>query len=95
MLTGCQFVNFKSWEDTGQIRLAPLTVFFGRNSSGKSSLLQAGLMMKRASPAVIVSATVRLSANIRSLSRPAPAQHPGYDEASDDVSPGSASGMAF
>ena len=47
MLTGCQFVNFKSWEDTGQIRLAPLTVFFGRNSSGKSSLLQAGLMMKQ------------------------------------------------
>lgn len=47
MLTRCQFVNFKSWEDTGPIQLSPLTVFFGRNSSGKSSLLQADLMMKQ------------------------------------------------
>ena len=34
MLTQFQLVNFKSWEDTTPIRLAPLTVFFGRNSSG-------------------------------------------------------------
>ncbi len=47
MLTQFQLMNFKSWEDTGPIRLAPLTVFFGRNSSGKSSLLQADLMMKQ------------------------------------------------
>lgn len=40
-------MDFKSWQDTGPIRLAPLTVFFGRNSSGKSSLLQADLMMKQ------------------------------------------------
>jgi predicted ATPase len=31
--------NFKGWEDTGPIRLAPITVFFGSNSSGKTSLL--------------------------------------------------------
>jgi predicted ATPase len=47
MLTGMQLENFKSWDDTGQIRLAPLTVFFGRNSSGKSSLLQSMLLMKQ------------------------------------------------
>jgi len=47
MLTGLQLTNFKSWDDTGPIRLAPLTVLFGRNSSGKSSLLQSMLLMKQ------------------------------------------------
>jgi predicted ATPase len=47
LLTGFRFTNFKSWSDTGPVRLAPLTVFFGRNSSGKSSLLQAELLMKQ------------------------------------------------
>jgi predicted ATPase len=47
MLTGLQLRNFKSWDDTGSVRLAPLTVFFGRNSSGKSSLLQSMLLMKQ------------------------------------------------
>lgn len=47
MLTGLQLTNFKSWDDTGPIRLAPLTIFFGRNSSGKSSLLQSLLLMKQ------------------------------------------------
>jgi hypothetical protein len=47
MLTGLRLENFKSWDDTGQVRLAPLTVFFGRNSSGKSSLLQSMLLMKQ------------------------------------------------
>jgi predicted ATPase len=42
-----RLTNFKSWDDTGLIRLAPFTVFFGRNSSGKSSLLQAPLLMKQ------------------------------------------------
>lgn len=30
--------NFKAWKDTGDIRLAPITVFFGTNSSGKPIL---------------------------------------------------------
>lgn len=47
MLTGLRLLNFKSWDDTGQVRLAPLTVFFGRNSSGKSSLIQSLLLMKQ------------------------------------------------
>ena len=45
MLTGLRLTNFKSWDDTGQVRLAPLTIFFGRNSSGKSSLIQSLLLM--------------------------------------------------
>lgn len=38
MFTKLRIRNFKAWKDTGEIRLAPLTVIFGRNSAGKSSL---------------------------------------------------------
>lgn len=38
MLTELRLKNFKAWRDTGPMRLAPLTVIFGTNSSGKSSL---------------------------------------------------------
>lgn len=39
--------NFKSWKDSGKVELAPLTGFFGKNSSGKSSLLQMLLLLKQ------------------------------------------------
>jgi predicted ATPase len=39
--------NFKGWEDTGPLRLAPITVLFGSNSSGKTSLLQSILLLKQ------------------------------------------------
>ncbi len=38
MLTHLRIENFKAWQDTGDLSLAPLTVIFGPNSSGKSSL---------------------------------------------------------
>lgn len=38
MLRSIQIKNFKAWKDTGPVRLAPLTVIFGANSAGKSSL---------------------------------------------------------
>ena len=38
MLTHLRIKNFKAWKDTKDIRLAPLTVIFGANSAGKSSL---------------------------------------------------------
>lgn len=47
MITNLRAQNFKSWKDTGDLRLAPLTGFFGTNSSGKSSILQVLLMMKQ------------------------------------------------
>jgi AAA15 family ATPase/GTPase len=46
-LTQLRFQNFKSWRDTGQIHLAPLTGLFGPNSSGKTSLLQFLLLQKQ------------------------------------------------
>ena len=47
MLTSIRLENFKSWKDTGEAPLAPITGFFGPNSSGKTSLLQALLLMKQ------------------------------------------------
>ena len=39
--------QFKSWADTGDLRLGKLTGVFGTNSSGKTSLLQFLLMLKQ------------------------------------------------
>lgn len=47
MLTELQVKNFKAWNDTGKVRLAPLTVIFGTNSSGKSSLGHLLLALKQ------------------------------------------------
>ena len=47
MFTHIRVQNFKSWKDSGKVELAPLTGFFGTNSSGKSSLLQMLLLLKQ------------------------------------------------
>jgi len=47
MLTELSIKNFKAWRDTGKIRLAPITVFFGSNSAGKTSILQFLLMLRQ------------------------------------------------
>ena len=47
MITHVRMKNFKSWKDSGEVKLAPLTGFFGTNSSGKSSLLQMLLLLKQ------------------------------------------------
>jgi len=47
MLTSLHIKNFKAWKDTGSMRLAPLTVIFGTNSSGKSSLGHLLLALKQ------------------------------------------------
>lgn len=47
MIKELQVKNFKSWQDTGVLRFAPLTGLFGTNSSGKTSILQLLLMLKQ------------------------------------------------
>jgi AAA ATPase domain/Protein of unknown function (DUF3696) len=47
MITRLRAENFKSWRDTGDLRLAPLTGLFGTNSSGKTSILQSLLLLKQ------------------------------------------------
>lgn len=47
MLTNLRIKNFKAWQDTGDIALAPLTILFGTNSSGKSSLHQFLMLLRQ------------------------------------------------
>lgn len=47
MLNHLTIKNFKGWKNTGNIELAPVTVFFGSNSSGKSSIGQFLVMLKQ------------------------------------------------
>src|ERR1700733_11510047 len=47
MITRLRAQNFKSWKDTGDLYIAPLTGLFGTNSSGKTSILQALLVLKQ------------------------------------------------
>ena len=47
MITDLSAVYFKSWQFTGVLQFAPLTAFFGANSSGKTSILQVLLMLKQ------------------------------------------------
>ena len=47
MLTHVMLENFKIWRSTGPIRLAPITLLLGTNSSGKSSLIQSLLLIRQ------------------------------------------------
>ena len=47
MLKKLRIQNFKGWKDTGIIRMSPITLFFGTNSSGKSSIGQFLMMLKQ------------------------------------------------
>lgn len=47
MLTHLKLENFKIWRTTGPVRLAPLTLLLGTNSSGKSSLIQSLLLIRQ------------------------------------------------
>lgn len=46
-MTSLRIRNFKAWRDSREIRLAPLTVIFGANSAGKSSLGHLLLALKQ------------------------------------------------
>ncbi len=47
MLTKLRIKNFKAWQDTGEVRLAPLTVMIGAKGAGKSSLGHLLLALKQ------------------------------------------------
>src|SRR5262245_66650588 len=47
MIEGFRLVRFRGFEDTRWLKLPRLTLLFGRNSSGKSSLLAALLMLRQ------------------------------------------------
>ncbi|NLG97282.1 MAG: DUF3696 domain-containing protein [Chloroflexi bacterium] len=47
MIRELQIKNFKSWANSGTVKLAGLTGLFGANSSGKSAFIQTLLLMKQ------------------------------------------------
>ena len=47
MIKQLRIKNFKGWHDTGLIKMTPLTVLFGANSSGKSSISHLLLLLKQ------------------------------------------------
>ena len=47
MLRELRIKNFKNWQDTDPIKMAPITLFFGTNSSGKSSIGQLLMMLRQ------------------------------------------------
>ena len=47
MLTNIRLRNFKAFRDTGDIRIAPLTVLTGPNSSGKSTIIRAMMALRQ------------------------------------------------
>lgn len=47
MFTQLRLINFKAWEDTGVVELKPVTMLLGKNSSGKSTLIQSLLLLKQ------------------------------------------------
>lgn len=63
MFKSMRLHNFKSWADTGELRLAPITGFFGANSSGKSSLLHAFVLMKQTAQSSDIGSALNLGGN--------------------------------
>ena len=47
MFTRVRLKNFKAWVDTEDVRLKPVTMLLGTNSSGKSTLIQSLLLLKQ------------------------------------------------
>lgn len=47
MIHKLRIQNFKGWRDSGEIRFAPLTVLFGANSAGKTSIPHLLLMLRQ------------------------------------------------
>ena len=47
MLKNLRIQQFKGWKDTATINMAPISLFFGTNSSGKSSIGQFLMMLKQ------------------------------------------------
>jgi predicted ATPase len=67
MITKLRIQNFKGWKDTGELRLAPITVLFGGNSSGKSSVGQFLMMLKQTTESNDRAAGLQLGGGQRSI----------------------------
>jgi predicted ATPase len=78
MLKLLHFQNFKSWKDA-RVDCAPITGFFGTNSSGKTSLLQFLLLLKQTKDGTDRAISLDLNGDLVSLGTIADVL-PGHDE---------------
>lgn len=60
-LDAIRLENFMGYEDTGWIELRPITLLFGRNSSGKSAIIRALLLLKQSLDALDSESPLALS----------------------------------
>jgi predicted ATPase len=67
MIEKLRIQNFKGWRDTGYLSLAPITVLFGGNSSGKSSIGQFLMMLKQTTESNDRTAGLQLGGSQRSI----------------------------
>ncbi|UWQ50647.1 DUF3696 domain-containing protein [Leisingera caerulea] len=78
MLKSMQIQNFKSWRNVS-VDCAPITGFFGTNSSGKTSLIQFLLMLKQTKDGTDRAISLDLNGDLVSLGTISDAIH-GHDE---------------
>ena len=62
MLRRIGLQNFKCWREL-DIELAPITLFFGVNSSGKTAILESLLMLKQTGRADLIRGSISISAD--------------------------------
>lgn len=67
MITHLRIQNFKGWKDTSPLKLAPISVFFGTNSSGKSSIGQFLMTLKQTTESSDRAAGLQLGGGQRSI----------------------------
>jgi hypothetical protein len=58
MITSFSATNFRAFEDSGNLPIVPLTCLVGRNSSGKSSIIQALLLLRQSIEQQVLGARV-------------------------------------
>jgi predicted ATPase len=66
MITALNLTNFKTWE-TADLDCAPITGFFGTNSSGKTSIIQFILLMKQTKDATDRGISLELNGDLVQL----------------------------
>ena len=47
MITSLSLENFKSFKKLDELKIKPLTILLGKNSCGKSSIIQSLLLLKQ------------------------------------------------
>ena len=67
MITNWKVSNFKSIRDETELHLAPLTLFAGANSSGKSTFIQSILLVAQTLANKVSSRSVVLNGALTSL----------------------------